>query len=191
MNIAIYNNDYHKMNAKVSELDLSRARMWGEARDESREGSVVCRGRSFHSLPFCPTSHPPSSSTYHPSCPSSRPSCGTSHLSSYPTFNSSLYPSLRSPLPPWPQFLFIFWSPQCQSAQPLPKQWHTNYKSRLFVRFLSLSLSRKRTKRWLTNPGVEHWILDIPAWLPAGGKASEKNRITSGWLDNFSSVHWH
>ena len=115
------------------------------------------------------------------------------HSSSYPTFNSSLYPSLRSPLPPWPRFLFTFWSPHCQSAQPLPrkrtKQWHTNYKSRLFVHFLSLSLSRKRTKRWLT--GVEHWILDIPACLPAGGKASEKNRITSGWLDNFSSVHWH
>ena len=187
MNIAIYNNDYHKMNAKVSELDLSRARMWGEARDESREGSVVCRGRSFNSLPFCPT--------YHPPCLSSRPSCGTSHLSSYPTFNSSLYPSLRSPLPPWLRFLFTFWSPHCQSAQPLPrkrtKQWHTNDKSRLFVHFLSLSLSRKRTKRWLTNPGVEHWILDTPAWLPAGGKASEKNRITSGWLDNFSSVHWH
>ena len=29
----------------MSELDLSRARMWGESRDESRESSVVCRGR--------------------------------------------------------------------------------------------------------------------------------------------------
>jgi len=29
----------------VSELDLSKARMWGESRDESRESSVVCRGR--------------------------------------------------------------------------------------------------------------------------------------------------
>jgi len=34
-----------RQTTQVSELDLSRARMWGEARDESREGSVVCRGR--------------------------------------------------------------------------------------------------------------------------------------------------
>jgi len=34
-----------RQTTQVSELDLSRARMWGESRDESRESSVVCRGR--------------------------------------------------------------------------------------------------------------------------------------------------
>jgi len=34
-----------RQTTQVSELDLSRARMWGEPRDESRESSVVCRGR--------------------------------------------------------------------------------------------------------------------------------------------------